>query len=357
MTINVFGQITTVNFFQQIHHIYDIGDIPFLQRQKKRVLRTKPYQGLKILHNIPLTLESLLKIENLWLGGADLTVTSPTFMQPNFLAINILKEAGIKVQIEHNFVDDFDFCLDCCGELLNQVTPRIGTSEITRTGSIQYGKATIDYPVISIDDCKIKNLEAVLGTGEAFVRAFQELTQTDIKEQEFLVVGYGKVGQGIVNALSKYTSKIAIAEKNQLLLDKAKKSGFIAINANNSLQVETQASCSFAVVTATGCKNIISDCFDAMAFKGRYLANMGGEDEFGYEFNSQEVLCAKNPINFAIEKPTLIKYLDPVFYAHNLAIEILQYQNLKPELHPFPSFLAEEIVDEWSNIFGEFLDF
>ncbi len=63
----------------------------------------------------------------------------------------------------------------------------------------------LGYPVISIDDCQIKNLEAILGTGEAFVRAFQELTGEDISDKEFLVIGYGKVGQGIAKALKKYT--------------------------------------------------------------------------------------------------------------------------------------------------------
>ena len=78
-----------------------------MQEQRQQVQQTQPYRGLKILHNIPLTLESLFKIENLLLGGADLTVTSPSFMQPKPLAIKILKQAKVKIQIESNFADDF----------------------------------------------------------------------------------------------------------------------------------------------------------------------------------------------------------------------------------------------------------
>lgn len=355
MESNVLLLKSTENPFQILNQFYQLQDIPFLQKQREQVQKTQPYKGLKILHNIPLTLESLFKIENLLLGGADLTVTSPSFMQPKPLAIKILKQAKVNIQLESNFVDDFDFCLDCCGELLGKVVPRLGAVEITRTGSIQYSKANLDYPVISIDDCQIKNLEAILGTGEAFVRAFQELTGEDISDKEFLVIGYGKVGQGIAKALKKYTNKIWIAETNKERLQQAIDSGLIALDARNPQQVETFASRAFAVVTATGRHNVVSDCFDSQFFKGCYLANMGGEDEFGNDFTTEEVLCAKNPINFAIAEPTLIKYLDPVFYAHNLGIELILNSELKPGLHPFPTSLAEPIVAQWSEIFDETL--
>ena len=108
---------------------------------------------------------------------------------------------------------------------LGKVVPRLGAVEITRTGSIQYSQASVDYPVISVDDCQIKNLEAILGTGEAFVRAFQELTGEDISDREFLVIGYGKVGQGIAKALKKYTSKIWIAEISEKLFTTSCKLG------------------------------------------------------------------------------------------------------------------------------------
>jgi adenosylhomocysteinase len=40
-------------------------------------------------------------------------------------------------------------------------------------------------------------------------------------------------------------------------------------------------------------------------------------------FKSNEILADKKPINFVLEEPTQLKYLDPVFYLHNKSIEYL----------------------------------
>jgi adenosylhomocysteinase len=79
--------------------------------------------------------------------------------------------------------------------------------------------------------------------------------------------------------------------------------------------------------------------------------------KFGFQFTDDEILCKKKPINFFISTPTMIRYLDPVFYAHNLGIDILLYSNLENGLHPFPGFLAEEVIQYWTTIFKEYIDF
>ncbi|MEM9215861.1 MAG: NAD-binding protein [Cyanobacteria bacterium P01_F01_bin.150] len=341
--------------FESAHSHYPVSEMPFLQRQKQWALETKPYAGLKILHNLPLTIEVLFKVEVLAAGGAELTVTNPSFMAPKSIALDILNHAGIDVRLSGPFNTPFDMCLDCCGELLGQVIPQIGAIEITRTGAIRYGVQPLQYPVISIDDSQVKQLEAILGTGDAFVRAFQELTGEVINHRKFMVVGYGKVGQGIAHALRNYTQSIVIVDCHPGAIAAAKAQGFTAVSANDSEAVEAQVVDCFGVVTATGRENVISQQFNPQVFKGRYLANMGGEDEFGDGFALHDVMCNKQPINFAIAHPTLMRYLDPVFYAHNAAIGLLRDSPLQPLVHPFPAPFAEEIVAEWETYFGESL--
>ena len=344
-----------LNAFEKAYQTYTAREIPFLQEQKQKALLHQPYRGLKILHNVPLTLESLFKIEVLVAGGADLTVTSPSFMAPKPVALEVLTTAGVNVQLPHSFEDDYDICLDCCGELFGLVTPRLGTVEITRTGALLYGKQNLSYPVISVDDSKVKYLEAMLGTGDAFVRAFHELTGESLHQKKVMVVGYGKVGQGIVHALTPHTRSIVVVDRHPSAADAARSKGFTAITTDRMAEVEAQASSCFAVVTATGRKHAISNYFDPQMFKGRYLANMGGEDEFGDGFETHEVMCNKQPINFAIAQPTLMKYLDPVFYAHNHGIELLKSSQWTSQLHPFPSDLASAIVAKWETYFNEYL--
>ncbi|NER11815.1 hypothetical protein GWK08_00025 [Leptobacterium flavescens] len=299
-------------------------------------------------------METLLKVEVLLLGGAELTVTSPSFMDPDPRAIQILEEAGVNIQLDHNFTEEYDILMDCAGELFGKAKARLGVSEITRTGTLKYGESELEYPVISVDSSVVKNLEGVLGTGEAFVRAFKILSKEEIENKQFLIFGYGKVGRGMAHALKPYTDKIVVVDKNPAFIEQAKEAGFKAIQADEKATIESEARNSFAIATATGIKDVVSANYDASAFKGKYLANMGGEDEFGNAFDTEEVMCQKYPINFFVDKPTLMKYLDPVFYAHNTVADILLYNDKLPKkLHPFPSYLAEEIVQDWIGIFGE----
>lgn len=346
--------IKIFDFINSIKKEYDITQLPFLKKQLERVRATQPYKGVKILHNIPFTKETVLKLEILYAGGAELTITSPSFMQvdPDLLNQFIISGGNwVEKVIPQNL--SYDICMDCAGELLGLATPKIGTVEITGTGTNKYREAKTNYPVISVDQSKIKNLEAVLGTGEAFVRAFIELSNENIKDKKFMVFGYGKVGKGIVHYLKKYTKDIVVIDILEDNLKKALEEGLTPVSANNKEYIEKLASETFAVVTATGIKNVVSKSYDPKAFASCYLANMGGEDEFGDGFENKDVMCDKKPINFFIDHPTLIRYLDPVFYAHNMGIDLLLYANLQNGLHPFPEFLSEEIVTEWEHIFNE----
>ena len=67
------------------------------------------------------------------------------------------------------------------------------------------------------------------------------------------------------------------------------------------------------------------------------------------------MMCNKQPINFMVAHPILVKYLDPVFYAHNHVIILLEDSQWTPQLHPFLSHLASKIVTNWETYFEEYL--
>lgn len=342
------------NFIENIKNSYSTTEMPFINRQLQRVKTTKPYQGLTILHHIPFTKETIIKLGVLYAGGANITVTSPSFMEADETLVKEFIAAGGRwKQLDEIKNETFDFHLDCAAELMHRTSPKIGTIEITATGSNKYETLKADYPIISVDKSKIKNLEGILGTGEAFVRAFEILTNENLSNKSFMIFGYGKVGKGITHYLNKKTKNIIVIDKLAENVQKAKQAGFEAYLSDEKATIEKLAPKMFAIVTATGIKNVVSDNYDSKAFKTKYLANMGGEDEFGYKFESNDVMCQKKPINFFVDKPTLMRYIDPVFYAHNQGIDLLIYANLNSGLHAFPEFISEEIVNEWESIFNE----
>ncbi|NIF06679.1 hypothetical protein F3J23_14610 [Chryseobacterium sp. Tr-659] len=346
---------TITSFIHELKSTYDEKDLFFMNKQLERVKRSKPYKGLRILQNVPFTKEALIKSEALYEGGGEITMTSPGFMYPDIELIKKFQSAGGEfISLDSLGDREFDVYLDCAAELLPKRPPKIGTVEITGTGTYKYGKNDISYPVISIDQSLIKNLEGTLGTGEAFIRAFKEIThEENIENRSFMIFGYGKVGRGIAYHLNKQGAHVTIVETEEPTLKRAVSDGFDAISAYDKSIVEDAANRMFCIVTATGRENIISGNYNIKVFQNKYLANMGGDDEFGDGFEDTEILCGKKPINFFIAEPTLLRYLDPVFYAHNLGIDVLIYSNLTNGLHAFPSFIAEEVVQEWIQIFNE----
>jgi adenosylhomocysteinase len=339
--------------FEDITARFRTGDMPFLRHARHRAIRSRPYDGLKVLHNVPLTGETVCKIEVLALGGAELVVTSPSFMTPDPFSVEVLGKAGIEFRPEYRFAEEFDVVLDCGGELQPLVTPRLGACELTGTGSRRYRAADPGYPVIAVDESRVKDLESLLGTGRAFVHAFRQLVDRPIDGQPFLVFGYGKVGRGIVRALAPYTKAIGVVDVDRDAVTAARSAGCEAMHAGERERVEAWARQAFAVVTATGVPGVVSAGYDAGAFSGAQLANMGGEDEFGEAFAPEKVLHGKRPVNFAAGDPDAMRYLDPVFHAHNLGVELLSFARLRRGIQPFPDFIADEIVEHWQRIHAE----
>jgi len=74
---------------------------------------------------------------------------------------------------------------------------------------------------------------------------------------------------------------------------------------------------------------------------------MGVFDEYGNQFDNNEVLNNKQPVNFALTDPTPIQYIDPEFYAHNIAALALLNHSLPYQVNDFPQEIDQKIIKEW----------
>lgn len=321
------------------------AETPFLFALREKMQNERPYCGLEILHNTPLTLITLLKIESLILGGAEVTLGSLRSIKPHQDALELVLQAGISLLPEASN-KEFDINLDCCAELAFRRPPRLGAIELTQSGDVIYRKSSLSYPVISVDNSKLKYLETI-STGESFVRAILALTNTRINGKKFIVFGYGKVGKGVVKALRAYTEQIVIVDINETALAMVEQIGLPGISILNKAAIKKEMQDAFCVVTATGVAGMISQYFNRADLGDAYLANLGVDDEFGDKFSAQDVLFAKQPLNFSLDRPTALRYLDPVFYAHNIAIDLLLSKEIEKCYHPFPNNLASTILEKW----------
>ena len=102
------------------------------------------------------------------------------------------------------------------------------------------------------------------------------------------------------------------------------------------------------VVTATGVKGALDrpQVVEALLASGAVLANMGVEDEYGPGVPASRVLAEKKPLNFILEEPTHLKYIDASLALHAALGEQLLQEGGAGVLGPQdpPSELEQRIL-------------
>ena len=76
------------------------------------------------------------------------------------------------------------------------------------------------------------------------------------------------------------------------------------------------------------------------------IANMGVEDEFGRDVPVSRVLNEKRPLNFILDEPTHLKYIDATMALNNYGIEKLLFETLPSGINFPPRELEKSIVTD-----------
>jgi len=322
-------------------------------------------KGFKVLHNAPLLQNTLLKIIPFAKNGIDIRVMSagvvphdPEAVQ--YLVQNKIPFLGTRTQLKSQAASlpTFDAALDTCAELQDLQTPHEPRMivELTQSGSKRYeAEPARSIPVVSVDLGRVKFLEDHLGTANGFVRAYQQKVEPKIRGKHFVVWGYGKVGSGIVRGLLQEGAQCTVVDASIEALNRAASKGANCLmpgDAAGLLQVIKTAD---VLVTATGVVGCLSrsGVSRQISESRLLLANMGAEDEYGEAFAAERVLFNKIPLNFSLPEPTLLKYLDPVLYAHNRCVQLFAQGKLKPGFQALPKEEDDRIVEEWEKYWGE----
>ena len=352
-----------ISFLREFNSAYEEKKIPFLEEMKIDYAKRKPLKGVRILHNLVNSYETLLKIEPLLFSEAELTLTAfDIFELPFHNEIDaVFKKSGIKYIKNYDDISgEFDIVMDCAARALQikNITIKKGIVELTQSGSEIYKNTKLDIPIVSVDDSNLKNFECIYGTGEAFNRAIKEHTKQDISGKKFLVLGYGKIGHGVVKYLKEEGANISVAEVDPKKLELLKTQGITGFNIRSPEELKNlknTINSFFAIVTCTGIPGVFEKTFSPDEIdKKVYLANMGAENEFGNSYHKERLLFEGNPLNFSLKHPTLMKYLDPIFYAHNLAAELIMNGEFKENrYYKFPVGIDNKIISTWKDFFKE----
>jgi adenosylhomocysteinase len=186
---------------------YTPEEWPTLLWQAEEWSQSRPLEGLRVLDGTPLYRNTLGKFMALLAAGAEVWVPERPGMPYDAAIMQMLPEFGIRKAPRS--MDDFDMVLDCSGQFC-ELHPRLGFAELTRTGVHRYVHP--HHPVILADSGRIKRIETVLGTGESFFRALAQLGHTDLAGKPLLIVGFGKVGRGVLYYALKNKMRVCVAD-------------------------------------------------------------------------------------------------------------------------------------------------
>lgn len=317
-----------------INEHYEPNEYPALAQLSDEWIRTRPFDGMKVLAATPIFRNTLVQYRALIAGGAELFVGRAegngdgASMPCDSAVVDMLKENGIPVISDKDIkdgvvVDDFDLILDCAGQF-SFCNPRVGFVELTRSGVQFYEKSA--YPVYVADSGIVKRIETTLGTGEGCFRALDQMgfNALGYEDKKLVVFGSGKVGCGIALQGVRRGMKVCTITDTRRM---GTGNDFCYVLENNGVNIvdcHDDAAVSAAIldaeflVTATGVKGALSQAAVSaiLANEKIVLANMGVEDEFGAGISEDRVLNKKSPLNFVLEEPTHLKYIDTSLALH-----------------------------------------
>lgn len=318
-----------------LDEVYEKNEYPALVALESEWTHTRPFEGLRVLVATPIYRNTMTEYRALVAGGADLLVGLSGMNDPD--VVDFMREWGVPVvtpaeMLEAESRGEFvDLVLDCAGPFA-VLHPKIGFVELTRSGVHYYKDA--EKPVYVADSGIVKRIETSLGTGDGYFRALEKLGfGGDFEGKKLLVFGSGKVGSGIALQGVRRGCNVTVVTdlkrgQSQTAAPETMPAGdFSAVLEQNDVAVvdchdyATVASLienSDFVVTATGVKNALAapELADALLSTQANLANMGVEDEYGEAVPAEKVLNDKGPLNFILEEPTHLKYIDTSLALH-----------------------------------------
>jgi adenosylhomocysteinase len=362
-----------------LDEVYEKNEYPALVALQSEWSQTRPFEGLRVLVATPIYRNTMTQYRALVAGGAELLVGLSGMNDPD--VVDFMGEWGVSVvtpaeMLEAESRGEFvDLVLDCAGPFAG-LHPKIGFVELTRSG-VQYYKDA-KKPVFVADSGIVKRIETSLGTGDGYFRALEKLGfGGNFEGKKLLVFGSGKVGSGIalqgvrrgcdvtvVTDLKRAPSEPPAQSENAKNASNAEKSanlmpagdfsavllqnGVDVVDCHDYAAVATLIEKADFVVTATGVAGALNapELQKSLLSTKAVLANMGVEDEYGEGVPAERVLNDKGPLNFILEEPTHLKYIDTSLALHAALAERLVQEaaTLGDGLHFPPQEIEQRLL-------------
>jgi adenosylhomocysteinase len=246
-----------------------------------------------------------------------------------------------------------------------ELLPKIrGGCEETTTGIIRL-KAMADdkqlkFPMMNVNDCAMKHFfDNRYGTGQSTIDGLLNATNLTIAGKNITVAGYGWCGRGIAMRMKGLGANVTITEIDPVKAVEAAHDGFKAfrmIDASKDADI---------IITATGCKDVVSKEIIDKLKTGCILANAGHFDNeidttylntftkertrehvetFDVRDKKIHLLSEGRLVNLAAGQGHPAEIMDMSFAIQASGAEMIAINSYQPGVIDFPEELDEKIA-------------
>ncbi len=278
-------------------------EMPGLMAIRQEYAATQPLKGAKITGCLHMTIQTAVLIETLAALGAEIRWSSCNIFSTQDHAAVAIAATGIPVfawkgeteeeydwcirqTIEGWGKEGFNLILDDGGDLTNVMhLPEyaeilknvIGVSEETTTGvhnlEKMAEKALLKIPAINVNDSVTKSkFDNLYGCRESLADGIKRATDVMLAGKVAVVAGYGDVGKGSAASLRQYGCRVLITEVDPICALQAAMEGYQVVT------MEEAAPMADIFVTATGCKDIITEAHFSKMKDNAIVCNIGHFD-------------------------------------------------------------------------------
>ncbi|MES2789035.1 MAG: adenosylhomocysteinase, partial [Planctomycetota bacterium] len=333
------------------------NEMPGLMALREKYGTTKPLKGARIAGCLHMTIQTAVLIETLTALGAEVRWSSCNIFSTQDHAAAAIAESGVPVFAWKGMNnEEFDWCIEQTlfwpdGQPLNMILddggdltlmvhnkfPELltgirGISEETTTGvhrlyqMLKEGKLAV--PAINVNDSVTKSkFDNLYGCRESLADGIKRATDIMIAGKVVVVCGYGDVGKGCAQAMSRLGARVIVTEIDPINALQASMEGY------QVLPIEDVAGQGDIFVTCTGCVDVIrKEHLDAMKTNA-IVCNIGHFDS--------EIEIASLVNDPTIKKIEIKPQVDKFVYANGKAIIVLAEGRLVNLgcAHGHPSFV------------------
>ena len=321
MTSNITNPALFESGLDKIHWVESY--MPILNNIRAEFEKTKPFAGKKISMSIHLEAKTAYLAITLKAGGADVYITgcNPLSTQDDVAAA--LHSLGFCVNAHHGaseeqYISDLkatlsvkpDLMIDDGGDFISLIEGEcreygqnlLGGCEETTTGihrlRSRMASGDLHYTMLDVNDAECKHLfDNRYGTGQSTLDGIMNTTNLIIAGKTVVVAGYGWCGRGIAMRAKGMGALVVVTEVNPVKAIEAIMDGF------RVMPMEEAAKIGDLFITATGCKDVITEKSINNLKDGVLLANSG---HFNVEINEPDL--RRNATKIWERKPNIRGY-------------------------------------------------